>query len=338
MSLEQSKMFISDNKAIKKQLARAVSLSKQKQPDLEYLSSHIAKAFKFDKRVQQNLILAIEKLVRANNLDAAKTLSIASIRAISTADKLAALDVGYSLPIEALSDDMYRTLIRINVKLNYVKAALLLVNCLGSPEEIEQRTNGLEKQLSTNAETRNSLIYERLAQTHINEYDDEIEPTASLKIGKIHAPLVFPFVAWKKRDLLGRMVSRDIRQKYHKSILGWVWAMLEPLALTITFLFLHEIMSSKSVPYRPLNIMIGILFWSAFTQLVNNGTRFLESNVSFIQKVSIPREVFLLGTCGFSIATLLLNMLALIPLVIYYELIPTEKIVLLPVTILLIVL
>ena len=134
------------------------------------------------------------------------------------------------------------------------------------------------------------------------------------------------------------MVSRDIRQKYHKSILGWVWAMLEPLALTITFLFLHEIMSSKSVPYRPLNIMIGILFWSAFTQLVNNGTRFLESNVSFIQKVSIPREVFLLGTCGFSIATLLLNMLALIPLVIYYELIPTEKIVLLPVTILLIVL
>jgi len=344
MGLDQSKMFISDSKAIKKQLAQAVILSKKKQPSLEHVSSHISKAYKFDRRVQQNLILAVEKLVRAKNIDAAKILSIASVRAISTADEvrwrglLAALDVGYSLPRKASSDDMYRALIGINLKLNYVKSALLLVKCLSSPEEIEQRSNSLEKKLESNAETRNSLIYERLALTHINEIHNEIEPNTSLKHRKTHAPLIFPIVAWKKRDLLGRMISRDIRQKYHKSIFGWIWAMLEPLALTITFLFLHEILSSRSVPYRPLNIMIGILFWSAFTHLVSNGTRFLENNVSVIQKLAIPREIFLLGTCGFAIATLLLNMLALVPLIIYYELIPTEKIILLPVTILLIVL
>ena len=56
------------------------------------------------------------------------------------------------------------------------------------------------------------------------------------------------------------MVSKELRMKYHKSILGWVWAMMEPLALTLTFLLIYEIMASDPAPYRPLSIMIGIYF------------------------------------------------------------------------------
>lgn len=328
---------------MKKQLTQAIALAKKKQPDVEYISTFIMEAFTHDKRVQQNLIVAIEKLVENNNLNAARALAIASIRAVPKLgggyNKLAALDIGYSLPRAASSDDMYRALIRINVKLKYFKAAFHLTNCLSSTEEIENRKKGLEKQFSDNVETRHSLIYEQLALIHVKRYNNDDDGMGEISTKrKVQAPFIFPILVWKRRSLLSRMVSRDLRQKYHKSILGGIWAILEPLALTITFLFLHEIMSSGSALYRPLNIMIGILFWSLFTQLVNNGTRFLENNASYIQKMAIPREIFLLSTCGFSVATLLLNMLALIPLAIYYELIPTEKIIMMPITILLIVL
>ena len=47
------------------------------------------------------------------------------------------------------------------------------------------------------------------------------------------------------------MVSRELRMKYHKSILGWVWAMMGALALTLTFLLIYEIMATDPT-YRPL--------------------------------------------------------------------------------------
>ena len=80
--------------------------------------------------------------------------------------------------------------------------------------------------------------------------------------------------------------------KYHKSILGWVWAMMEPLALTLTFLLIYEIMATDPAPYRPLSIMIGILFWSFFALTLKRGTVFLESNVRLIQKVPYQKRYF----------------------------------------------
>ena len=71
--------------------------------------------------------------------------------------------------------------------------------------------------------------------------------------------------------------------------------MMEPLALTLTFLLIYEIMATDPAPYRPLSIMIGILFWSFFALTLKRGTVFLESNVRLIQKVSLPKEIFLLS-------------------------------------------
>jgi ABC-2 type transport system permease protein len=134
------------------------------------------------------------------------------------------------------------------------------------------------------------------------------------------------------------MIRRDLDVKYQKSILGWVWGIIEPLALTVTFLFLFDILSASTSRYMPLNIMIGIIIWSGFGQIMLRGTKSLEANTAILQRVKLPRQIFLLNIAGTAIVTVSLNILAIIPLLIYYQIVPTWKIILFPLSLILVAL
>ena len=89
------------------------------------------------------------------------------------------------------------------------------------------------------------------------------------------------------------LLSREMKVKYHNSILGYAWSILEPLALTVTFYILFTILSDSQDPYRPLTILLGILSWSLFAKTFSSGTTSIQRNSSLIQKVYFPREIFI---------------------------------------------
>ena len=343
MSLGHGQSFVSDNSAIKRHLNKAVNLAISGKGEfksvLKSVTDIIILALDKDKKIQQNLVLQVEKLVENQNYSAACLFSNAAIRAISTVNKNEALFVGLSLPVEAIDEDVYRVMIVFASKLNYLKATSNLIYCLGDETEINYKKIEILSKIEDREETRRGLVFERLTASHLlQKQNGVVEELEIEEPSKPFAPFVLPKLTWQYRGLLKGLVSRELRTKYHKSVLGWVWAMMEPLALTLTFLLIYEIMSSNPAPYRPLSIMIGILFWAFFAQTFKRGTVFLEANIRFIQKISIPREIFLLNSCGFSIATLLLNLLALIPFLIYYKLSPSIELLLVPVVILFIAL
>ena len=68
------------------------------------------------------------------------------------------------------------------------------------------------------------------------------------------------------RQLVRHFISRDLKTRYHGSIIGWGWSVAEPLALTVTFYILFAILSDSTDPYRPFNILMGILAWSFFAK------------------------------------------------------------------------
>lgn len=331
-SLGHGQSFVSDNRLIKRWLHKAEKSAKSNPNDIKTITDLILQALNHDFKIQQNLVLRVEKLVNKEEFAAACVFSNSAIRAISTKNKNEALFVGLSLPNKALDDKVYRMLIEISSKLNYYQTTNNLIQCLSSQEEIEKKTMNLLPDI-TDVNNRKSIVFSKLSSKHVDKSNLESNIAAASKPERPFPPFVLPAISWKHRGLIKGMVSRELRMKYHKSILGWIWAMMEPLALTLTFLLIYEIMASDPAPYRPLSIMIGILFWSFFALTLKRGTVFLESNVRLIQKVSLPKEIFLLSTCGFSIATLLLNLLALIPFLIYYELMPSIEMILVPLVI-----
>ena len=322
--------FNSDNRDIKRWLTKAEKYARANPEQIKPVTDCIVKALTFDEKIQQNLAIKVEKLIQSNDTSTAKTYSNSAVRAISTTNKNEALYLGLSFPIEAIDDKVHRFLIEICVKLGYKNAAVNLVNCLTDGEEIEKKTKSLIPTIKSRS-NKNAIIFEKLTSKHLKKItlNNEENAVISRKFEQF-PPMVLPKLFWRHRSLLRGMISRDIRMKYHKSILGWIWAMMEPLALTLTFLLIYEIMATDPAPYRPLTIMIGLLFWSFFATTLKRGTVFLESNVRLIQKVSMPREIFLLSRCGFAVATLLINLLALIPFLYYYELIPTMQLFILP--------
>jgi len=331
-SLGHGQSFVSDNRLIKRCLHKAEKSAKSNPDDIKSVTDLILQALNYDLKIQQNLVLRVEKLVNKQDFDTACVFSNSAIRAISTKNKNEALFVGLSLPKKALDDKVYRMLIEISSKLNYYQTTKNLIQCLTDQDEIKKKTAKMLSAIS-DVDNRKSIVFSKLSLNHLEKSKTKSN-VVEIAFEKPFAPFVLPAISWKHRGLLRGMVSRELRMKYHKSILGWIWAMIEPLALTLTFLLIYEIMASDPAPFRPLSIMIGILFWSFFASTLKRGTVFLESNVRLIQKVSMPREIFLLSACGFSITTLLLNLLALIPFLIYYELKPTFEMVLIPLVIL----
>ena len=137
----------------------------------------------------------------------------------------------------------------------------------------------------------------------------------------------------KYNELLKHFIFRDLKVRYHNSIIGYGWSVLEPLALTITFYVLFAILSESSDPYQPLTILLGILTWSLFARTFSTGTTGLQRNASLIKRVYFPRELFLFSKCGYQIVQVILSLLVIIPLLIKYELTPTRTILYLPVAI-----
>jgi lipopolysaccharide transport system permease protein len=101
------------------------------------------------------------------------------------------------------------------------------------------------------------------------------------------------------RELVENLVARDVKARYKQSVLGYAWAVLQPL-LTAVIMWLVGGVLLKQQPGRaggvdfpfPVYSYFGILFWNLFSTGLLTGTESLVSHFSLITKVYFPREVF----------------------------------------------
>ncbi|MFN2390149.1 MAG: ABC transporter permease [Actinomycetota bacterium] len=103
---------------------------------------------------------------------------------------------------------------------------------------------------------------------------------------------------WRSRELIRTLAERDIRARYKQTALGVGWAVLTPVLLMVVFtVFLRRVatIDTHGVPY-PLFAYLGLLPWTFFSTSLNQGGQSLISNVSILDKLYCPREVFPLAS------------------------------------------
>jgi lipopolysaccharide transport system permease protein len=96
---------------------------------------------------------------------------------------------------------------------------------------------------------------------------------------------------WEYRELLYFLVWRDLKVRYKQTVLGAVWAILQPLATAVVFtLFFGRIakISSDDLPY-PLFAYTGLLIWTLFSQGLMQASNSLVGSANLITKVYFPR-------------------------------------------------
>ena len=119
---------------------------------------------------------------------------------------------------------------------------------------------------------------------------------------------------WKYRDLIRVLVHRDLKVRYRRSIIGFLWSMLQPLMLMLVFYFvfshLFELKGYNIINYA-IFALAGILFWNYFQQSIIASMNSLKSNAHILQKLPVPMAVFPIATVISGLVNLLL---ALVPM------------------------
>jgi lipopolysaccharide transport system permease protein len=138
---------------------------------------------------------------------------------------------------------------------------------------------------------------------------------------------------WNYRELLYFLTKRDINVRYKQTVLGGLWAVIQPAFTMIVFtLFFGRLtkVSSDGLPY-PIFVYAGLLPWTYFANAVTASGNSLVGSANLITKVYFPRimvpaSAALAGLLDFAIAVLLLAFL-----MVYYQFVPGVGLILFPV-------
>jgi ABC-2 type transport system permease protein/lipopolysaccharide transport system permease protein len=124
---------------------------------------------------------------------------------------------------------------------------------------------------------------------------------------------------WRSRELVRTLVERDLRVRYKRTVLGFGWAVLTPVVFMLVFtLFFQRAghFATGGVPYA-LFVYTVLVPWTFFAQSLTLGSASIIGNLSLLNKVYCPREVFPIAamlTAAFDTAIATLVLLVLFPI------------------------
>jgi homopolymeric O-antigen transport system permease protein len=126
---------------------------------------------------------------------------------------------------------------------------------------------------------------------------------------------------WWHRELLWFLIWRDIKIRYRQTLLGGVWAVVQPMFAAVTFtLLFHQVagIPSETAPY-PLFAFSGLMAWMFFANGVSLASNSLVGNQQLVSKVYFPRLFIPLAGVGALLVDLGLNVAFAVVLMLIYR-------------------
>lgn len=99
---------------------------------------------------------------------------------------------------------------------------------------------------------------------------------------------------WEYRELFYIFTLRDIKVKYKQTVLGFLWAVLQPLLLALMFtFFLGKAISSYTELQMPYSLFAfsGLVLWGIFSTGLNSAGNSMVANANIIKKIYFPRLI-----------------------------------------------
>lgn len=130
-------------------------------------------------------------------------------------------------------------------------------------------------------------------------------------------------------ELFVNLLLRDLRSKYKRTVLGWGWSMITPLAQVVVFTFVFRIIfraqppeGANGVDSFPVWLLCGLLAWNYFVTASNLAMRSLLDNASLVQKTYFPRAMLVAASTAAQVVTLLIELGVLCVILVVVGIIP----------------
>jgi ABC-type polysaccharide/polyol phosphate export permease len=157
-----------------------------------------------------------------------------------------------------------------------------------------------------------------------------------MNTAKIFQPLHEFSEILRYKELLRNLVSRDIKKRYKRSTLGFLWVMLDPLLMMLIFYVIFAGVFGRAVGNYTAYVMSGIIMWQLFAQATKVSSMAFISNTNLINKLYLPKSIFPVAVVASSLAHFIFSLVPLFVIITFSGTHPSYYIALLPITIALI--
>ena len=101
---------------------------------------------------------------------------------------------------------------------------------------------------------------------------------------------------WAYRSLIGNLTQRELKARYKKSVLGWLWSLINPASVLAIYSFVFGVVFNAQPPVAgnghttvyAVYLFAGLWVWNYFNGTVMGAITSLQSSGPLLNKVYFP--------------------------------------------------
>lgn len=119
------------------------------------------------------------------------------------------------------------------------------------------------------------------------------------------------------KDMIRSLVKRELRGRYQKSVLGFLWSFISPLCQIAVFTVVFTYIFPSNIPKYYIYLMTGMIPWQFFSDSISQGACAVIYNADMTKKIYFPREVLPISTISAKFVNLLLSMIVVFGFILF---------------------
>ena len=137
---------------------------------------------------------------------------------------------------------------------------------------------------------------------------------------------------WAYRELFAILAWRDVAVRYKQTVIGAAWAIVRPVVTMVVFTVIFGRLArlpSQGMPYSVM-VFAGMLPWFLFSNILGDASTSMVANANLVGKVYFPRLIIPAATAVVAVFDFALNLVILLGLMLWFGVMPTWRLLLLP--------
>ncbi len=143
---------------------------------------------------------------------------------------------------------------------------------------------------------------------------------------------------WRYRELAYFLCWRDIKVRYKQTVLGVLWAVIQPLLTMVVFTAffggLAKLQERMDSPYE-IFVLAGLVPWTLFSQSLSRSSQSVVGSANLVTKVYFPRILIPTAATGACLVDFGIASVILVVMMVCYGVVPSANMLMLPLFILL---
>src|SRR5260370_8914188 len=118
--------------------------------------------------------------------------------------------------------------------------------------------------------------------------------------------------AYQNRELIWALALTELKLRYKRSALGFLWALFNPLLLMIILTLVFSTVMRISIDHYAIFLFSALLPWTFFSQSLTYAVESIVGNGALLKKVHVAQSIFPIAAVLSNVINFLLSLLPLL--------------------------